>query len=729
MMPPEPLRSATTSGCAEDTSLALPNDNKLRSGQQRVLDQVHTLKRSKSKQGRNGSMTSSPTTLAPQTLSTYTEFEAFKFSPAKSNGYFGRGGSSAFAKSASGQKSRTLSLNNYKGKHFSTSGGWEQQTNTASRSQGANGLKSSRSDPSLAPPFAAVGASGVVVRSNRKSVQSHSVLQSVNRQSAYSVTDGSVLQNSQTRLQPPSTPSHNEAKTGPAFPSIASTNEGKMGTIKVSKMEQKSAVSASAGVSDMTLGEAVEYLSRPEENYQQCGATFIQHSTYNEDKTKPEVLKLGGIPHLVTLLRSPNPGVSQAAAGALRNLVFRDENNKLEVQHCSGIAKALQLLKESDSTETQKQVTGLLWNLSSEDKLKEELIATALPALTENVVVPFTSWSDSATNNHIDPQVFYCATGCLRNLSSGAPRERQEMRSCPGLIDSLMSYVRSCVAEENPDDKSVENCVCILHNLSFQLEDESPLSFSDVNPQIHAPPESAKNSSVGCFSPKSSKVQKEFSYNVNQAIGAPSGATWLCHPKAMETYLSLLGSSRNEATLEACSGALQNLTASKGLGSSAVSQILVEKFKAPLQMASLLKSPNKNLQKTAISLLGNISRTNGLQKAMAKQIMPELSGLLASDINGMSDSTRAAACNTVSKLILANPEVGKKVVNQDLIYSLIDLSENRSFPKGKNAALKLLHGLWSEKNLQGHIKKLGFSKSAFVNEASNAAHQAAQVID
>lgn len=45
-------------GNAEDTSLALPSDDKLRTGQQRVLDQVHTIKRSKSKKG---SPFSSPT--------------------------------------------------------------------------------------------------------------------------------------------------------------------------------------------------------------------------------------------------------------------------------------------------------------------------------------------------------------------------------------------------------------------------------------------------------------------------------------------------------------------------------------------------------------------------------------------------------------------------------------------------------------------------------------------
>lgn len=57
---------------------------------------------------------------------------------------------------------------------------------------------------------------------------------------------------------------------------------------------------------------------------------------------------------------------------------------------------------------------GLLWNLSSADELKAELRDTALPALTENVVVPFTCWSDKSANNNIHPDVFHNATGCLR---------------------------------------------------------------------------------------------------------------------------------------------------------------------------------------------------------------------------------------------------------------------------------------------------------------------------
>ena len=63
----------------------------------------------------------------------------------------------------------------------------------------------------------------------------------------------------------------------------------------------------------------------------------------------------------------------------------------------------------------------------------------------------------------------------------------------------------------------------------------------------------------------------QFSFDAVKGMlddGVPSGSKWLCHPKAMQTYLSLLGSSQNGATLEACCGALQNLTANKGVVST-----------------------------------------------------------------------------------------------------------------------------------------------------------------
>ncbi|KAF3860492.1 hypothetical protein F7725_000747 [Dissostichus mawsoni] len=650
MMAPEPLRSAMNIRGVEDTSLAVPSDTKLHSGQQRVLDQAHY----------------------QQNMSTY-EFGTFKFSPSKANVFFSRANSSqskGYTKVGHTTKSRTLSAKTSKGQHYSSAKGQAVQNN---------------------------------IMQNR-----------VNRQSVYSTTS-----NHQTNSNPHMNSNSQMTNSQTHIvqqPSMHSMTDGRMGTIKRSNIEQISAVNSSVNMSDMTLKQAMEFLSHSDENYQQCGATFIQHTTYKEESTKQEVFEMGGIPTLVTLLRSANPG----EPGVQR------PGNKLEVQHCGGIAKALQLLKESDSTETQKQITGLLWNLSSADELKKELIATALPALTENVVEPFTCWSDKSTNNNIHPDVFYSATGCLRNLSSGKKKDREAMRDCSGLINSLMSYIQSCVAEDNPDDKSVENCACILHNLTYQLEEESPGCYSKFQPA------GKKSSAVGCFSPKSSKAQKEISLDAVRGMPeecTPTGVNWLCHPKAMQTYMSLLGSSQKDATLEACCGALQNLTALKGAGSSSMSQLMVQKLGALMHLPPLLKSPNPGLQKTAMSLLGNMSRTSSLQTSMAKQILPEITSLLSSSPKemGNSDDTITSACNTARNLMFADSEVSKKVVDNSLVLAMADLSKNASFPKGSRAASMLLYTLWSDKNLQGVMKKLGLDKSVFVNEYTTSVHKSMQL--
>lgn len=706
----DPLKSAMTIGNAEDTSLALPSDTTLRSGQARVLNQVHTIKRSKSKQGKNGSMSPSPTSLSPQGFS---ESGTFKFSPFKANGTFSHSNSAMtnYNKSLYAQKSRTLSTKSMGGRFMSSSGTWDQQTSPTNWPQRSNGLKPSRSDPSLANPLSlAPPSSSTSMRAKGQTVRQQT---RVTRHNIHSLTNGpQQMTNSQTRMgRPPSAQSNTDSKI-----------------TKTKKTEQKTIVTNDVNVSDLTLKEAVEFLSQSEENFQQCGATVIQHSTFKEDQAKQEVSQLGGIPLLVSLLQSANPGVCQAVAGALRNLVFKNQMNKLEVQDCDGIAKAVQLLKETDSTETQKQITGLLWNLSSTDELKAELIATALPVLSDNVIVPFTCWSDNTANNNIHPDVFYNATGCLRNLSCAQKKERDAMRSCPGLIDSLVSYTHSCVAEENPDDKSVENCICILHNLSFQLEAEAKECFANYYALEQSPKKSP--TTTGCFSPKSNKAQKEFSFDC-KPDSAPSGVKWLSHPKTMQTYLSLLGSSQKEGTLEACCGALQNITASRDLGSAAMSQILVQKLGVLQYMAPLMKSSNPSMQKSAVSLLSNLSRTSWLQSSMAKQVLPELTTILINGPRkmGNSDETTAAVCNMVQSLIVVDPEVGKKVLTKEMVSAVADLSEDRSFPKSSKAAALLLYNLWNDKGLQGALKKMGFNKALFVNDNTTAAHKSVQVID
>ncbi|KAL2104227.1 hypothetical protein ACEWY4_001095 [Coilia grayii] len=721
----EPLRSAMAVAKIEDTSLALPSDDKLRSGQQRVLDQVHTLKRSKSKQLKNGSL--SPT--SPVTPTSISEYTTFRFTPATINGsVFGRSKSTVVgghSKTISQAKSRTLSAK-YSRREVKSTSQWEQQIQASNwplppQGKVSNGVKPSISDPALA-------VNGV---QKRATGQASATKSSRANNSVYSMTSELATNNmSSNQIITTTTTKQSRSPIVPTPPTPI-----QMETQKMSIAKTKSEVAGAnplSSVPDITLKEAVEYLSKEEGNYQLWGASFIQHATFKEDKSKQEVLQLGGIPPLVALLQHSNSQVQQTAAAALRNLVFKNHANKLEVNNCGGTDEALNLLKETNSTFTQKQLTGLLWNLSSADELKPSLIKSALPVLAESIVVPHTCWSDTSASNNGDPEVFHSATGCLRNLSCASVEERQAMRNCRSLIDAIVTYVQSCVTVDSPDDMSVENCVCILHNLTYQLETEAPAQFSKYTESSEVKASANKKSpTMGCFSPKSKKIQEQssFSFPVTEESD-PEGLGLLYHSKTIQTYLSLLGSSQKESTLEACCGALQNLTANKSLVSSLMSQIIAVKLNGLQQISPLLQSPTRSLQKTAMSLMGNLSRTPSLHKSMG-QILPQLALLLTSGPKEMCncDETIVTACNTARTLLMSDTEGGKKVLTSGLVDTLSTLSENDKFPKAKKAAALLLYSLWDDKDIQGHLKKQGMNKATFVNQVTTEAHRSVQVIE
>lgn len=61
-------------------------------------------------------------------------------------------------------------------------------------------------------------------------------------------------------------------------------------------------------------------------------------------------------------------------------------------------------------------------------------------------------------------------------------------------------------------EQPVENCACILHNLTFQLEDEAPALFGRIT--ALAKPVNRNNSQgdagpIGCFSPQSKQLEQE----------------------------------------------------------------------------------------------------------------------------------------------------------------------------------------------------------------------------
>lgn len=92
----------------------------------------------------------------------------------------------------------------------------------------------------------------------------------------------------------------------------------------------------------------------------------------------------------------------------------------------------------------------------------------------------------------------YCLTSYFilnRNLSSAKQNNRQAMRRCRGLVDSLVNYIKDCVEAGKPDDKVKERekntvylyCMLILHSVFLSVYTSLTFSFNNMHmSHLHA---------------------------------------------------------------------------------------------------------------------------------------------------------------------------------------------------------------------------------------------------
>lgn len=127
----------------------------------------------------------------------------------------------------------------------------------------------------------------------------------------------------------------------------------------------------------------------------------------------------------------------------------------------------------------------------------------------------------------------------LRNLSSVNDKTRQQMRETQGLVDSLVGYIKASLDDNRTEDKvrqesmelnlccysardffficlfvclsvclqGVENAVCILRNLSYQLYSEIPPSALMRLEGPTRAQDTGKGEAIGCFTPQSRKAK------------------------------------------------------------------------------------------------------------------------------------------------------------------------------------------------------------------------------
>ncbi|OCT88015.1 hypothetical protein XELAEV_18016644mg [Xenopus laevis] len=501
---------------------------------------------------------------------------------------------------------------------------------------------------------------------------------------------------------------------------------GSGGTLQVQRAQVETHVGNVPLISEveMTLERAVNLLQSDTSTSQwlASAASFIQHECFQKSEARRQVYNLGGVPRLIRHLKSDNEEVQRAVCAALRNLVFEDNDNKLEVYEQRGVPVVLNLLKETQDLEIKRQITGLLWNLSSNDQLKICLIRDALKPLTQTIIIPSSGWGEgeySKSSALTDSDIFYNATGCLRNMSSAGPEGRKAMRDCEGLIDALVHYIRRSIADYKPDDKATENCVCILHNLSYQLEAELPSSYTQfIYRSSRDAPESKE--SVGCFGTRSRKIKEQWGdAPMTEEKNNPRGVEWLWHSIVVRMYLSLIAKSNRNYTQEAALGALQNLTAGNGPMPSAVAHMIVQKETGLHHIRNILNSSDPGVKRTSVSLLRNLSRYSNLQNEIAREILPDLVQLIPGSVpdSGVANETAASVCYVINNLISKSSENARAVLNNGGVPKLSSLSvsdSNLATKTGKAASI-VLFAMWTHQDLHSTYKKSMYKKADFVN--------------
>jgi len=85
--------------------------------------------------------------------------------------------------------------------------------------------------------------------------------------------------------------------------------------------------------------------------------------------------------------------------------------------------------------------------------------------------------------SHADLYLFCCS-----NVSSDGEYARNKLRDCPGLVDCVVTVVQSSVFIVEMDSKAIENCVCVMRNLSYacqEVDDPGYLARREAKSAAH----------------------------------------------------------------------------------------------------------------------------------------------------------------------------------------------------------------------------------------------------
>ncbi|XP_059170841.1 splicing regulator ARVCF-like isoform X2 [Physella acuta] len=482
------------------------------------------------------------------------------------------------------------------------------------------------------------------------------------------------------------------------------------------------------------LQEVIDFLSSPDDSTKASAAAHLQHLVYMDDAMKAKTRSIGGIRPLIRLLSHDLVEVHKNACGALQNLSYGKNNNdnKRAIKNENGIPELIRLLRKTDQEDVKESVTGVLWNLSSCDDLKQSIIDDGLAVLVNSVILKCSSRSPINPSPNELPWTTVCrnTTGILRNVSSAGLNARKRLRECEGLVNALINILKMAadnMSTNDIDNKVVENTVCILRNLSYRIQEVvDPDFFKNrtlPRQQNQGKGKSGKDSNAGCFGNKSTKAKAaQGGKTSNQPSSAPPQL-----PAASVQYRSLWGSEihtlystvlkrcTNPITMEAAAGAIQNLTACDWQP-AVESRAMVRKEKGLPLLVDLLSAESDRVVCATATALRNLAIDEKNKELVGKYAIRQLVSRLPRDNrSNMPDDTICAVVATLYEVVKDNQDFALALVQEEGLHRLmhINTSEGRYLARTLKFTQTLLKTLWSYKALHAEYTKLKYVQTDF----------------
>ncbi|XP_046860542.1 lipoxygenase homology domain-containing protein 1-like isoform X2 [Xenia sp. Carnegie-2017] len=473
------------------------------------------------------------------------------------------------------------------------------------------------------------------------------------------------------------------------------------------------------------LEDLIEYLRSDDVVLIVNAEAYLQHLFFKDEETKNKFRALKGIPPLVRLLDSRNEDIHKGAAGTLRNLSFskQSDESKIEICRYDGMKAMMRLLQRTERVEVKDLLLSIIWNLSSCEALKRQILDECLVFIVTSYVIPDSGWD----KRDIEPVrwtfSFRNATGVLRNLSSAGVEARTRLRDVYGLIDSLLYVIRLSLGKSGIDPKTVENCVCILRNLSYRLEEEvdrNKYHDTDVDPDrpdrsIYGGPE---KSSSSFFSRKSKKKgQGDQSTIDRHARNIKEGVALLWQPEVLSPLLVLLAESTIAETLEAAVGMIHNLTACSWRWSALLRSTLRREKGLPI-LVELLRVNDDGVIRADATALRNLALDARNKVVIGKYAMKDLVYRLPSGegSQGITEPTYGAIICTIHQLVDQDSQNAKAVRDVGGVVKLVKIAKGNFDPKVVKTANQVLISMWNFKETRSVIDKQGWQFTKTVSD-------------